>query len=172
MNIFALDLDPTIAASYHCDQHLHKMILESAQMLSTVARSKSLLASGYYKPTHANHPCTKWLAESLNNCAWLVELCRALDAERLAATNCAQHASMRIINLFEDDFLQSPAINNCIWTPSNFIFAGPMQIAIRPNLSTVEKYRAYYRLKSAQWEREGKGPMTWKNRTIPEWMNE
>ena len=25
MNIFVLDTDPSIAASYHCDQHLHKM---------------------------------------------------------------------------------------------------------------------------------------------------
>lgn len=35
MNIFALDKNPKIAAIYHCDQHLNKMILESCQMLMT-----------------------------------------------------------------------------------------------------------------------------------------
>ena len=30
MNTFVLDTDPKVAASYHADQHLHKMILESA----------------------------------------------------------------------------------------------------------------------------------------------
>ena len=33
MNIFLLDKDPKIAAQYHCDKHVVKMILESAQML-------------------------------------------------------------------------------------------------------------------------------------------
>ena len=36
MNIFVLDEDPIKAAEYHCNKHVVKMILESAQMLSTV----------------------------------------------------------------------------------------------------------------------------------------
>ena len=36
MNIFVLDEDPVKAAEYHCNKHVVKMILESAQMLSTV----------------------------------------------------------------------------------------------------------------------------------------
>ena len=35
MNIFHLDKDPKICAEYHCDKHIVKMILETAQMLST-----------------------------------------------------------------------------------------------------------------------------------------
>ena len=38
MNIFYLDSDPRIAAKYHCDKHVVKMILESGQMLSTAHR--------------------------------------------------------------------------------------------------------------------------------------
>lgn len=37
MNIFYLDEDPRKAASYLCDEHM-KMLLESAQMLSTAVR--------------------------------------------------------------------------------------------------------------------------------------
>ena len=39
MNIFVLDRNPTIAAQMACDKHVVKMILETAQMLCTVARN-------------------------------------------------------------------------------------------------------------------------------------
>ena len=42
MNIFILDKNPKIAAEYHCDKHVVKMILESAQMLSTTHWLQSL----------------------------------------------------------------------------------------------------------------------------------
>ena len=38
MNIFILNEDPVIAAQEQCDKHVVKMIVESAQMLSTVHR--------------------------------------------------------------------------------------------------------------------------------------
>ena len=38
MNIFHLHKDPKICAKYHCDKHVVKMILETAQMLSTAYR--------------------------------------------------------------------------------------------------------------------------------------
>ena len=38
MNLFILDNDPIKAAQLQCDKHVVKMILESAQMLSTVHR--------------------------------------------------------------------------------------------------------------------------------------
>ena len=38
MNIFVLDSDPAIAAQMLCDKHVVKMILESAQLLSTTHR--------------------------------------------------------------------------------------------------------------------------------------
>ena len=38
MNIFYLDKDPIVAAQMSCDKHVCKMIIESAQMLSTAHR--------------------------------------------------------------------------------------------------------------------------------------
>ena len=35
MNIFHLHKVPKVCAEYHCDKHVVKMILETAQMLST-----------------------------------------------------------------------------------------------------------------------------------------
>lgn len=34
MNIFVLDLNPQIAAVYHCDKHINKMAVEACQMLT------------------------------------------------------------------------------------------------------------------------------------------
>lgn len=38
MNIFYLDENPKLCAEYHCDRHVVKMILESAQLLCTAVR--------------------------------------------------------------------------------------------------------------------------------------
>ena len=70
MNIFYVDDNPTISARYLCDKHVVKMILESAQMLSTahfVLDGKQVA----YKPTHINHPCNIWARECTGNYDWL-----------------------------------------------------------------------------------------------------
>ena len=40
MNIFVLDTDPVKCAQSHCDKHVVKMVLETAQLLSTVMPDK------------------------------------------------------------------------------------------------------------------------------------
>lgn len=69
MNIFAVDNNPKCAAYSLCDKHVVKMVLESTQLLSTVAQLKGF--EGPYKMTHVNHPCTKWVASHPANWAWL-----------------------------------------------------------------------------------------------------
>jgi len=72
LNIFILDRNPKIAATMLCDKHVVKMIIETAQILCTVARFRGYMGAPY-KSTHKNHPCTKWTAESGANWDWLVE---------------------------------------------------------------------------------------------------
>ena len=79
MNIFVLDSNIRKCAQYHCDKHVVKMILESAQILSTVLRVSGMDYG--YKATHANHPCTLWAGKSLSNWKWLRELASALNKE-------------------------------------------------------------------------------------------
>jgi len=173
VNIFVLDRDPAIAAAMHCDQHLHKMILESAQMLSTAVRyycSYLKNFNGYYKPTHINHPCTSWVADSRKNAAWLVQLCYALEAERQAACNCAEHASMQVIKLFESDALEYDCTS---WPmPTRFVFACPAGLVTASSESVPALYQSYYRFKNRQWSISNVGPMTWKNRSVPQFMTE
>jgi hypothetical protein len=66
MNIFVVDRNPKKAAQMLCDKHVVKMPLECAQMLSTIA-------GGPYKPSHVNHPCTKWAREKQGNFNWLLK---------------------------------------------------------------------------------------------------
>jgi len=76
VNIFALHTDPEIAAIFHCDKHIVKMPLETAQMLCTIYG-----AGAPYKPTHANHPCTVWARASTSNYSWLWQLGISLSEE-------------------------------------------------------------------------------------------
>ena len=95
MNIFYLDEDPYVAAQMCCNKHMSKMIIESAQMLSTAHRmldgvvEKRSSVSGkrmvnyyrlpdwrenvLYKAVHFNHPCNQWIRETSSNYDWLYQ---------------------------------------------------------------------------------------------------
>ena len=81
MNIFYLDANPIQAAQYHGDAHVLKMILESAQLLSSahhVAGSPNSVTDNIYRRTHVNHPCAVWTRKSKHNYMWLFALFAAL----------------------------------------------------------------------------------------------
>src|SRR5210317_1125408 len=91
MNIFYLDSDPEVCASYHCDKHVVKMIVESCQMLSNALPKDE----APYRRTHYNHPCSKWVRESWNNWWWLAQLTECLLSEwrdRYGHDNKFKHA--------------------------------------------------------------------------------
>ena len=83
MNIFILHRSPRKAAQYHCDKHVVKMILETAQLLFSAhwVLDPEGLPPSAYKKTHANHPCALWVRQSLSNYVWLCELGLELCAE-------------------------------------------------------------------------------------------
>ena len=99
MNMFYLSEDPQLCAKWSVDSHCVKMILESAQLLSTAHRildgtqytEEKTLANGrkrniqrwrlpdqregiLYSATHVNHPCAIWCRQSAANYAWLWSL--------------------------------------------------------------------------------------------------
>lgn len=79
MNIFVLDNEPEYAARFHCDSHVSKMTLETAQLLCTALHQLGIPAP--YKSTHLNHPCSKWIRESRENYKWLWALGYELHKE-------------------------------------------------------------------------------------------
>lgn len=74
MNIFVTDNCPSTCARVLDDKRVIKMVLECAQMLSTAV-------GGPYRPTHVNHPCSKWVRQSSGNAYWLVKHMEALCTE-------------------------------------------------------------------------------------------
>lgn len=79
MNIFALDLNPEICASYHCDIHSYSMLKEAVQLLSGVLRVQGIKAG--YELTHKNNRCSVWARTSLDNWLWLKQLATFLNRE-------------------------------------------------------------------------------------------
>jgi hypothetical protein len=141
-----------------CDKHCVKMILESAQMLSTAHRildksDNDLL----YKTTHKNHPSTKWVRESHLNYQWLYAHFIALGEEYTARYGKAHKSIAKL-----KSFLKEPPRSIPVE-----LFSEPPQCmpSEYKQSNTVEAYRTYYRNDKAEFA-------TWKNPSvIPSWWN-
>jgi hypothetical protein len=167
MNIFALDYNPKLAARMHCDQHINKMILESAQMLSTVLRELLPPEECYklYKATHAKHPCTLWAGARRENFAWVVSLAEHLHRERLYRfSQTTTHASLGVI---VHAYMLSLEVNFPEGEPVGFAMAMPEDCWRK---DPVEAYRVYY----AKWKMNlgrKEMPSTWTRRPKPDWIS-
>ena len=133
MNIFVLDTDPVKSAQMMCDKHVVKMIVETAQMLSTVARSRGHEAP--YRATHARHPCTIWAGESKANWDWLIEHGLGLCVEYTQRYGRV-HKSQAAIEWCRDNAVGPPV---GVQTP--FRLAMPPEYK---QTDPVESYRGYY----------------------------
>lgn len=161
MNIFILDLDPEKCAQYHNDRHCSKMILESAQLLSTTVRSFGIDIG--YKSTHINHPCSKWLRESFQNYLWLSDLITELNDEFIYRFE-NNHKSYV---MFEKDIIplenslfvayKKAGIETEKMTP--FALAMPDECKTK---NPVESYRKYYM-------KDKRHLAKWTHRNAPEW---
>ena len=159
MNIFYLDRDPRIAAQMMCDKHVVKMILESAQMLSTAHRvldgDEIADSKGMYKMTHKNHPSNIWVRANSKNYDWLWQHMDALMKEYTYRYD-KHHATERLLH--------------SLWEhPKNIThgnFSDPPQCMPNycTNDDTVLSYQNYYIVEKSDFA-------TWKRRAIPEWFN-
>lgn len=148
MNIFYLDPDPQRCAEMMHDKHVVKMILETAQILSTVCHRHGTWCEGMYRPTHANHPSTRWAGDSATNFYWLVEHGQHLCDEYRYRYD-RWHKSMRVIELCA---AEAPRFTYLHWTepaqamPDEFKIPG----------DAVAAYRAYYlgrKVEQSKWTR-------------------
>ena len=159
MNIFYLDRNPKIAAQMMCDKHVVKMILESAQMLSTAHRvldgDYSADRGGFYKMAHKNHPSTIWVRASSENYRWLWKHFDALLKEYTHRYG-KHHATERLRNI-----LYMPPLNIVHGVP----LTDPPQCM--PELckgeDTVLAYQNYYIIEKSGFAR-------WTKREIPTWF--
>lgn len=180
MNIFILDDHPVEAARLQCDKHVVKMVLESAQMLSTAHRildgietripSKSgkTMVKGWthptldnflYKAVHVGHPCTVWTMESDANYRWHYKHFVAL---------CDEY-TYRYGKVHSTDDQLREMLRAC---PKNIPKIGltPFKLAMGAapecinESDPVGSYRAFYQTKQDRFS------MDWTKRPIPEWF--
>lgn len=154
MNIFILDWDHTICAQWHCDKHVVKMPLETAQMLSTVHWRYGV--DGPYKAVHQKHPCTLWAGQTVENYRWLWQLGMALCHEYTYRYQKV-HACQRVL-----------AIMRC--PPIDLQARG----FTRPAQAMPDEYKHHdARLAYQQYYIGEKARLsTWKNRPTPPFMTE
>ena len=181
MNLFILDEDPVEAARLQCDKHVVKMIVESAQMLSTAHRmiygveTKMPSKSGktmvkywkipdfrenfLYKAVHMGHPCTVWTMESSENYIWHMVHFTALCDEYFYRYGKI-HASTQLI-----PYLGTLPDNIKVGQQTPFRLAmGSNPECMFPE-DPVKSYRAFYQTKQTRFK------MAWTKRDIPEWFN-
>lgn len=105
MNIFLLEQDKNgnidwrKSAESLDNMRIVKMILESMQMLSTVYQQYQKV-DGLYRPTHINHPCTKWVGESLENFSLTIEHAIYMN-ETFKKRFDKSHRSIELLKLFD-----------------------------------------------------------------------
>lgn len=89
MNLFILDQDPYIAATYYQDLHVNKIIIEGAQMLAAAYPLDRLAQDDVPKTqkgrprrhAYQKHPMTIWVTENLSNFQWTIDHITALCNE-------------------------------------------------------------------------------------------
>ena len=158
MNIFALDYNPLLAAQYHCDKHVVKMILETAQLLSTAHHiANSEIAPFVYKKTHVNHPSAVWVRAHSQNYIWTLRLFTELLQEYTYRYG-KEHSSAKLVHYLR----QLPP--NILLTYAITPFAQAMPDEFK-NADPIVAYRRYYA--------KGKNHLhTWTKRPQPEWLKE
>ena len=155
MNIFYLDKNPKLCAQYHVDRHVVKMILETAQLLSTAHWLTG--SEGPYRATHKNHPSSVWVRESHMHYRFLYDLFIALCDEYTYRYG-KQHASDRQLRV---PLAKTPDnIPQVTWNPPPQCMPEEYKMT-----SSVLAYRKYYIQDKGSFS-------TWKNRPQPYWFKE
>jgi hypothetical protein len=177
VNIFFIDPNPTQAAEWMVDKHVVKMILESAQLLSTAhrildgveyqgqsqsgrkARRWKLLDQRedvLYSATHINHPSAVWCRASVENYNWLVDHFYALMGEYTYRYN-KQHKCYGELSYL----LQSPPKNLQAWDWT--LMPSAMADEYIVSEDPLTNYRNYYKLGKTKMHK-------WTNRQPPDWI--
>ena len=181
MNVFVLSECPRESAQMMCDKHIPKMIVESAQMLSTAHRMldgyvekrpsksgkrtinywvhpNSNLDGVLYNAVHHYHPCTVWTMASKANYDWHYEHFLALSDEFVYRFG-KEHLTYQKLK----DVLKSSPINIQDKGLTEFAKAMSHYPECIVEDDTVQSYRNYYHMAKpfAKWVKGRPAPDWW-----------
>lgn len=153
MNIFYVEANAALAARSLCDKHVVKMILESAQLLSS-AHEKPIVSA---PRSVYNHPCAKWVRLSHVHYRWLLLHMKELLNEYTFRYGKA-HAYEKYVSVLADT--REINFSQKFWTDP------PLAMPVEYHSDTaVDSYRHYYRV--------GKRHLhSWTKRGAPTWLNQ
>ena len=177
MNIFAIENDPVDCAVSMVDRHVVKMVLETAQLLSTAHRILDgemyigKTATGrnvkrwrlsdereqhLYSATHINHPSAVWCRDTNNNYNWLyVHFCGLLSEYTY------RYGKVHKCEAMKEWLMQAPySIPISRLTPVTPAMPDEYKV---PH-DSVASYRNYYRGAKQRMHK-------WTKREAPEWIN-
>jgi len=181
MNIFFLAWNPVMCASMHCDKHVVKMILETAQILCTThrvmdgkevtvispksgRRTKRWILEDLkkdailYSSTHINHPSVQWTRVCVEHYNWLYGLFVAL-CDEYSLRYKKTHLCWTKLHYV----LQQPPIKMIC---TSKLSAPPLAMPDYCKKETViNSYRSYYMNEKASFAK-------WTNRQVPSWFIE
>lgn len=163
MNIFAVSPYPSECAKALDDKRLVKMVLETAQILTTAAILNGA-TNLTYKPTHKNHPCVKWAAKNKMTGIWLFLHFQYLLAEykfRFGKDHACSKLTDELSNTgeFFNGWDHEP-FPNCTTNKAK-------GISFKHIEDVHEAYRLYL---NARWKTDKIKPK-WTNREKPSWAN-
>jgi hypothetical protein len=157
MNIFFTSNDPVECAQHLDDKRLNKMIIESAQMLSTAIDRHGGKAP--YRVAWKKHPCTIWTGETRSNYEWHIRLLLAMSEEythRYGKIHKTYSSTFSILDSQKDLVQEGPLTDfpNC---------------SLRKDVENViQAYRLGFLIK---WSKDKIKPR-WTNRQRPTWLLE
>ena len=176
MNIFYLHREAKVAAQYHCDKHVVKMILESCQLLSTAHRLlDGTMSVGLSKTNrkvkrwtlpdqreqtlyiagHINHPSAVWVRSNMDHYRWLFDLTYYLIDEYKYRYDGKYHKCEALLPALMEGPFNIP-IADWVDPPQ----AMPEDSKVPGD--SVEAYRNYYRIHKRRMA-------NWKIRGTPDW---
>ena len=155
MNIFYLHKDVWQCAKMHCDVHVNKMILESAQLLSTAHHE--LGSTAPYKTTHKNHPSAVWARSGRYQYQWLYRLLEALSDEYTKRYGKVHLTWERCSEALSEPPRGIPSIE---WTDPPQCMPDECK-----DTNAIVAYRNYYEQKRLDWKGKGVN-MYWTGRRI------
>jgi hypothetical protein len=181
VNIFYVHKDPIVSAKMLIDKHVCKMIIESAQMLSTAHRMldgvkytdrtkkghriqrwrmSSNLEDTLYKACHTGHPSTVWVMENIVHYVWLYKHMIALNDEfKLRYNHTKDHMTIQKLKDVLSHTPKNIPINKIATDPTP---AMPDECKIPGDV--IGSYRKYYIEKKqsfASWKSPSTPPQWW-----------
>tara|TARA_R100001591_G_scaffold115822_1_gene131939 strand:+ start:487 stop:1044 length:558 start_codon:yes stop_codon:yes gene_type:complete len=179
MNIFVVNKSPEESARSLCDKHIVKMVLESAQMISTAHRvldgwpcerrnPNGRLVKDWmldderedliYRGHQPNHPCTIWTRQTTANYDWHCEHAMELSREYTRRYDKV-HKVTPILEYLSRNQPENLPVGSL--TP----FAQAMPEVYKDPENAVIAYRNYYINTKARFAK-------WKMGNIPIWFKE